>query len=697
MADKMLACGACLRRTLQIIPRRRLALESITSLQARRPLRQTTRSFSSTTHYLQQTSQPLSPSLLPSGTDLKFGGLSKDEEQRLERKVMKELDYLRDPYKIAEWVSQRLEKGQYHEALALTRKASKDYSVVVAWNHLVGYLLRHNHITRAMKLYNEMKKRAQEPNARTYTVIFRELGKSQHPKLAMAEAMKLYNKLLADERITPNSFHLNAVLNVCNRAGDLDSMFSVVATVDDAHRSPTVFTYTTVLNALRYNINDGVKNLPRKQQEINCKTAVQRGKAIWEEAMQRRQKGLLQMDEALVCAMCRLLLMLPKNSGRGEVLEIIEQTMGIPDLLKADDSSAPDPSGQGSGSKQVAPSAPKVPMVSPGTNTLAVILKVVTEGNKSTFGIKYWNLLVREYKVVPDRDCWFRLFGLLKQAKASAYAVDLLAIVPDEYVSVRLYRMVMEACIRDNINPNAIKNSTRALESMMKRLPVPDPHAMRLYLRVAQAHHFHLRSRSDDGDVEGAKREYGLQIAQALDNLWGPYRMLHSHYFKELKPKTDAEKGILYNDQREVIALARIMYGSYNKILQQEMLPEADLERVRPIGGRINREIQAFFANREEIEPNLRKTKGRGTAEQDMSPYEDATETRLLWDTTLAGKPRPAREPVRKRGGRNRAPEHDNSGQRGREGRCSRGSTFENRERSLPPGDPLSRRAPVEW
>jgi hypothetical protein len=137
--------------------------------------------------------------------------------------------------------------------------------------------------------------------------------------------------------------------------------------------------------------------------------------------------------------------------------------------------------------------------------------------------------------------------------------------------------------------------------------------------------------------VAGAKRDYGIQITNALDRLWVPYRRLHDHLFKDVKAKAGDGKAKLYNEQREAIALARIMYGSFNKVLQQEMLPEEDLERIRPIGGRINREIQAFFANREDTEPNLRKTLGRGRADEDMMEYNEGMGS--FWDTTQAGKP----------------------------------------------------------
>ena len=101
-----------------------------------------------------------------------------------------------------------------------------------------------------------MKKRAQQPNAQTFTIIFRGCALSQHPKVAVSEAVKLYQNMLSVGRIKPNTIHLNAVLQVCAKASDLESMFSILTSSDDPLRSPNNLTYTTILNALRRKTED---------------------------------------------------------------------------------------------------------------------------------------------------------------------------------------------------------------------------------------------------------------------------------------------------------------------------------------------------------------------------------------------------------------------------------------------------------
>ncbi|KAJ4264770.1 hypothetical protein NW762_005013 [Fusarium torreyae] len=657
MAGRMLNNGAYLRKALQHVPRQRLAIESAPLFQIR-SLQHSQRAFNSTTTITSTTAvenaiKTDAPKTLDVDVEPADEAMSaKKLRQKMERTVKKELEYINgDPWKVSKYVERALSQDKFDEAHLLVQTASKDMDVVVPWNILMNHMLERQQVNKAIKLFNEMKKRAQAPTATTYTVLFRGLAKSQHPKLAVAEAVKHYNRLLKDSRLEPNTIHLNSVLNVCGRAGDLDSMFSIVDTINDSTRAPTAWTYATIINALRYNVTNEIRELPEEQQNYNLNNAIRRGKAVWEEVINKWRAGRLVIDEELVCAMGRLIIISPDRVEKRETLDLLEQTMNIPNLSKLEETSAVEARKKDSRG-QVALKDGRGSYVSPGTNTLALILKTVATGRLSSIGVKYWNLLVREYKVEPDRDSWMRLFGLLKQAKASANASEILDIIPKDYINPRFYRIAMETCVRDNINRNAIKNSDRALASMTRRLEVPDPHTMRIYLQVAKFSHYHLRTRAEKGDVEGAKRTYGIQITEALSQMWELYRKLHEHFFEKAKATTEKEKGILYNDQREVIALARIMYGSYNKVIQQGMLPLEDVRRVRPLGGQINREIQNFFAKREEMEPNLRKSKGRGTAEEDMSEYNDQDDIDFFWDTTQVGKPKRDREAFKERGSR---------------------------------------------
>ena len=462
-----------------------------------------------------------------------------------------------------------------------------------------------------------MKKRGQFPSVQTFTIIFRGLARSQHPQLAVAEAVKHYNLLMADKRIQPNSIHLNAVLNVCARAGDLESMFLIADTADDSARAPTAYTYATVLNALRHQVLRDRKELPPDQQAANVQRTVNRAKGLWTEALGHWTEGRMVMDEELVCAMGRLLLLSPRIEEKREVLDLLHQTMKVPNLAKMHGAAAADsfddPAMRNiaadAASGAVATARPAAHAV-PGRNALALVLSTLASTKLTTVGIKYWNLMVRHYGIVPDGDNWLRMLGMLKVAKASAHAAAILALIPDEHIDPKVYRIAMETCVRDNINQNAVANADAVLDSMAARLrPAPDLHALRLYLRVALVSHFHFRAAARSGDAAAAaaaKRQYGAQIGAALDRLWEPYKQVHYHYFKAApRPATPRDEGILRNDRREVIALARLMFSALNKVINEQMLPQEELRRMRPVGAKINREIQNFYADREQVEPKL--------------------------------------------------------------------------------------------
>ncbi|KAL7905906.1 hypothetical protein GGI35DRAFT_124837 [Trichoderma velutinum] len=649
MSASLVNCAACLRRAVQASSRNR-PLAGILPV-----LPQTSRHYASVAiPSTERTEAPRSLVLEPVDSDVS----KKKDFERLQRIVKKELQHMDDPWKIAQYVERALSNDRFDEALLLTKTAGKDRQVVVAWNHLIDYLLGKQQLKNAIKLFNDMKKRGQLPNAQTFTVIFRGCARSQHPKLAVAEAVKHYNILLSDKRLQPNSIHMNAVLNVCARAGDLDSMFLIADTANDSTRAPTPYTYTTILNALRHQALLVVDDITPEQQAANTQKAVDRAKTIWVEVIDKWRKAQLVIDEELVCSMGRVLLLAPNKEQKKEVLDLLYQTMSIPNLAKDAGMDAFQDSEMEkiavTGAPKKVPSTRAVYAV-PGRNTLALVLTTLASSKLTTCGIKYWNLLVRYYGVIPDNDNWLRMFGMLKVAKASGHASSILSLMPDEYIDAKHYRIAMETCVRDNINTNAIDNSNRVLESMLERLPVPDLHTLRLYLRVALVSHFQFRERlkeGDEKDVEAAKRDYGLQITTALAHLWEPYKKVHYHFFKEKTKGKDASSGALYNSQREVIALARHMFSAFNKVLNEKMLDESDEKDLRVVGAKINREIQKFYSGRDDREPNVRKPGQEDAAESyEEGSGEDkfSTEFRpagdFVWDTSRQAEVEEERRP----------------------------------------------------
>ena len=478
-----------------------------------------------------------------------------------------------------------------------------------------------------------MKKRAQLPNAQTYTVMFRGLAKSQHPKTAVAEAVKHYNLLLRDTRLEPNTIHLNAVLNVCARALDIESMFLIAESVNEGVRSPTSSTYTTIINALRHSTLHEGKDLPIEQRNANVVKAVERCKGLWKEVMQKWSTGKVSIDEELVCSMGRILYLSPNRADKKQITDLMEQTMGLPNFLKSDNGgSTQNESGQQVQTRDNSRGpAKRGAYVAPGRNTLALILTMLSSCKETKAGMKYWNIIVNQHEVVPDMDNWLRLLGLCKVGKNSAFATSTVELIPDDLINYRHFRVAMEACERDNINPNVMTNSDKVIDSMLKRLTLPDMHSLRLHLHVALVSHYQFRKKAAvDGKDEEAKRDYGKQIILSLGRLWEPFKILHYHYFKTVKSKNSAEEKVLYNDKREVIALARHMISAFNKVINEQMLPDGDLREIRPVAAKINREIQGFYADREDREPKLRRgveSEMKDKTNEDLEAHEDGADS----------------------------------------------------------------------
>lgn len=459
-----------------------------------------------------------------------------------------------------------------------------------------------------------MKKRAQFPNAQTYTIMFRGLANSQHPKNAVAEATKLFSQLKNDRRLQPNTIHLNAVLSVCARAYDIDQLFLVAGELEDLKLAPTAATYGVIFNGMRQYMWREYNDLDKDAKQANIDKMIARAQSIWVEVLEKWQQGKIKLDESLVCTMGRLQLLSKDRKEKLRVLDLLEQTMNIPNLAtkgaKPPADTAQDPTVE----RGVVPTSQrKGGFVKPGQNTLALILTTLLTGRQTGAAAPYWNLLVHDKKLVPDNDNWLRMIGVLKSSKSSAQAAQILATLPETGIEVeaRSFGIAMEACVRDNINPHVMSHATRILHTMQARLnPTPDMHTMRLYLRVALVSHAAFRGRASTGDETGAKAAYGRQIATALAELWHPYIDLYNKYFKSQVAGAGAgvdsrAAGILYTNQKEVIALGRMMVGGFSKVIEERMLPGNNNRDMIIASAKINKGVTAFFADRELREPKL--------------------------------------------------------------------------------------------
>lgn len=154
MSASLVNCAACLRRAMQASSRSR-PLASILPV-----LPQTSRHYASVaTPSIERTDAPQNLVLEPVDSDVS----KKKDFERLQRIVKKELQHMDDPWKIAQYVERALASDRFDEALLLTKTAGKDRQVVVAWNHLINYLLGKQQLKNAIKLYNDVSTLESQP------------------------------------------------------------------------------------------------------------------------------------------------------------------------------------------------------------------------------------------------------------------------------------------------------------------------------------------------------------------------------------------------------------------------------------------------------------------------------------------------------------------------------------------------------
>ncbi|KAI1274814.1 hypothetical protein F5Y07DRAFT_401096 [Xylaria sp. FL0933] len=526
----------------------------------------------------------------------------------VERVVRKELEYLRDPLHIANRVKLALDKDDFQLAGSLTREASKKYNVTVSWNHLIDYQMGAQRLGPAIKLYNEMKKRAQQPNAQTFTIIFRGCAKSDHPKQALNEAVKLYQNMLALGRIKPNTIHLNAVLQVCAKVGDLDSMFSILSTMDDQLRSPNNLTYTCIFNALRVAISkeplptdSPSDELPPRVVEANTTVTIKRAKAIWQEVITRWRAGSLIIDEELVCAMGRILL-LGGYSDIDAIESLIEQTMMIPREENKGLQRPEEPENTALALPRpvtLAPGAPATTHALPGNNSLSMIIEALGKTRRTTKAIKYWNLFTLHHNVVPDVDNWAQLLRAYHIGKNSGRAASALQTIPSDMLAPKHIRVAMKTCVRDNINSSALDNATSILKTMKQNPSTLDITTLQTYLQAAHASKKSFARRDKLLD-ESQLDTWARNMFAALEHLWEPYQMVAKKYVIEPPNLSDPkELPTLQYNKGLVVGLARRIASAYDSLanVNAAALTPAQLATIKARLASLSRLIRPYFQN----------------------------------------------------------------------------------------------------
>ncbi|KAL9085378.1 MAG: hypothetical protein Q9159_004722 [Coniocarpon cinnabarinum] len=473
----------------------------------------------------------------------KKGSAANELTDRQRANLRTELKYLSDPLKLANYV-QHIVDQDYDKALALVRLSSRAVSNTVAWNHLIDSNMRRGKTKAAIDLYSEMKKRAQKPDSHTYLLLLRGLGDhAQHPH-SLGRALSLYHSLSAEgNKVAPTIRHTNAVLKVCARANDMDSLWDIASRLPESGpHAADHWTFTTILNNLRLNaLTGGIdQEVPQEQNVERKDEAVIQGRRLWELVVKRRRAGDIQIDEDLACSMGRLLLLSSRPRDWDDVLSLVEQTMGVHRMVprigtdertglylhsrpavnnlegneraRHDDYRSEATSAATNDHNSESPSdtfteltrpvrPPLRPNVrkssmhayaKPSNSTLSLVLEACLKMVIKKPAAQYWDLLTSRsgYGIVPDLDNIHMRLRILRQSHSSAEIVHLLrSEMPAAKVGPmkKTFAIAMAGCARDSQNLSSVPAAGQVLDLALQHLAEPGSKTFLLYLDTVTA------------------------------------------------------------------------------------------------------------------------------------------------------------------------------------------------------------------
>lgn len=539
---------------------------------------------------------PLHP---PKKAAKKGSALTTQDKKHLEL----ELKYLPDRVKLAQHVHYTLRNNQPAKALELCRLASKMHQVTVAWNHCIDFHMTRNEIPQALKIYNEMKKRAQWPDSYTYILLLRGLARPHHhgqdvKEGNVAKAMNIYNSMLGPtSRVRASVKHTNAVLKVCSAAQDMDALWGVIARMPAKGASaPDALTYTTLLNAMRFSAHAKDDTHPTFQEVTARKDrVVQEGRRIWLDVVAKWRGGEIHMDEELVCAMGRVLLMSRRLSDWDSVLDLVRQTMRIERLIpplghperhtehipqehEDEDGIVPEaePEEDSEGYtdapstlafKPVQPYPPDsahpnrpttLTWVQPGNATLSLLLTACTQLRIPKTAVAYWQHLTQTpYSLIPDLANFQSQLRLHAQNRSSALAARLLEgemRAAGVEAKNQTFRLAMHACVRNKKSAASLDHAGTVVDVMERTSPDLDVHTLEQYLNLA------LFSDS------------GAKITSVLERLDPMVHNLRSRVTYGSEETGMRSPGVHLREKEAVVSFLRLMVGVIDTLMNRGLV-----------------------------------------------------------------------------------------------------------------------------
>ena len=392
----------------------------------------------------------------------------------------------------------------------------------------------------------QMKRRAQTPDSYTYSLLFRGFAKhvDREPSI-LTRALRIYHSMFSDNSpVAPTTIHTNSMLQICAKAKDVDTMFAIAAKLPEKGRgAPDNLTFTTIMNAIRvmaWTVSSTSVETEKQKHDRRYKAVLQ-GRRMWVDVVGQWRLGHMIMDEDLVCAMGRLLLLGDTAKDYDDVLSLLEQTMRLRRLMPRlgdpvrqnhpqGSETTPDTTLQlqqneettkipardsdsdvvvpisklhtpsreikdtdsefSSELEKLAPSSISRIYAIPGRNTLSLVMDACTRMRATRAAQGYWEKITRE--VEADLENYHMYLRVLRVSRASSMAVDLVAnmVTPrhssglDVGAIAKTFRIGMSACNRDSNNPSSLKNGVRLVRLMQNTLETMDVRTIEMFQQL---------------------------------------------------------------------------------------------------------------------------------------------------------------------------------------------------------------------
>lgn len=325
-----------------------------------------------------------------------------------------------------------------------------------------------------------MKKRGTKPDSYTFTILLDGISNYSHFSQSLLRALRIYNSLCSPKSPVPaNIIHTNAVLKVCVRAHDLDSMWTIIGRLPmRGPNTPNALTYTTLLNGIYWNRSRG-----------GNVSDVEDGRRVWAGVLSRWSKGQLWIDEELACAMGRVLLRGEREEDWKEVFALVEQVFGIKSLIAQrlpqqvtsntiyvensntliqtetpENAIVPPTEDRGLSDVQelFTPTVTRDPSrdpasstrPNPGNSTLSLIMQACAEIRDDKIAFKYWSILTNPpFSVVPDLENYHDLLRIIRRFRSGADALNVVQSMRVRPTAKTIY-IALSACKRSGRSKN---------------------------------------------------------------------------------------------------------------------------------------------------------------------------------------------------------------------------------------------------